>query len=60
MLIDGGAKARVIVDRLVARGVFVRDRTSDPSCRNCFRLTAGVAEHTRAAVDALEAVCAAL
>jgi histidinol-phosphate aminotransferase len=60
VLIDGGAKARVIVDRLVARGVFVRDRTNDPSCRNCFRLTAGVAEHTRAAVDALEAVCAAL
>ena len=44
---------------MIARGVFVRDRTADPSCRNCFRLTAGVVEHTRKAVEALEAVCAA-
>jgi histidinol-phosphate aminotransferase len=60
VLIDGGGKAKAIVDGLIARGVFVRDRTSDPSCPNCFRLTAGVAAHTRAAVEALELVCAAL
>lgn len=59
VLIDGGAQARAIVAALIARGVFVRDRTSDPSCPNCFRLTTGVVEHTRTAVAALEAVCAA-
>ena len=59
VLVDGGARAKAIVAGLQARGVFVRDRTADPSCPNCFRVTAGVVEHTQAAVDALEAVCAA-
>jgi histidinol-phosphate aminotransferase len=57
VLVDGGVRARRIVDGLIARGVLVRDRTSDPSCPNCFRLTAGVVEHTRRAIDALEAAC---
>lgn len=59
VLIDGGARAKDIIAGLAARGVFVRDRTADPSCPNCFRLTAGVVEHTRRAVEALEAACAA-
>jgi histidinol-phosphate aminotransferase len=59
VLIDGGDRVRPIVDGLTARGVFVRDRSSDPSCANCFRLTAGVVEHTERAIAALEAVCAA-
>jgi histidinol-phosphate aminotransferase len=59
VLIDGGDRARPIVEGLTARGVFVRDRSSDPACLNCFRLTAGVVEHTERAIAALEAVCAA-
>jgi len=58
VLIDGAARARELVDGLIARGVLVRDRTNDPYCPNCFRLTTGVVEHTRKAVDALEALCA--
>lgn len=58
VLIDGGDRARDIVNALIARGVFVRDRIDDPSCPNCFRLTAGVVDHTRTALEALEAVCA--
>jgi histidinol-phosphate aminotransferase len=59
VLIDGGDRARALVDGMIARGVFVRDRTKDPSCPNCFRITTGVADHTRKAIEALEAVCAA-
>jgi histidinol-phosphate aminotransferase len=59
VLIDGGARAKEIVAGMIERGVFVRDRTDDPSCRNCFRLTTGVVDHTRKAVEALEAVCGA-
>jgi len=58
VLIDGGDRARAIVDGMMARKVFVRDRTRDPYCPNCFRLTTGVVEHTRAAVTALEELCA--
>lgn len=60
VLIDGGNRARAIIDGMIAKGVFVRDRTGDPSTSTCFRLTTGVAEHTRHAVDTLEALCAHL
>ena len=46
-----------LIDGMIAKGVFVRDRTKDPSCPNCFRLTAGVVAHTRQAVETLEALC---
>ena len=58
VLIDGGDRVRELVDGLIARGVLVRDRSNDPYCPNCFRITAGVVEYTRVAVDALEALCA--
>jgi histidinol-phosphate aminotransferase len=56
-LVDGGTRANEIVAGLIARGVLVRDRTKDPYCPNCFRITAGVVEHTLQAVEALEAIC---
>ncbi len=59
VLIDGGARVKEIVSGMIAQGVFVRDRSADPACANCFRVTAGVLEHTRKAVAALEDVCAA-
>jgi histidinol-phosphate aminotransferase len=58
VLVDGGAHAREIIDGVIARGVLVRDRTHDPHTPNCFRITAGVAEYTHKAIDALEALCA--
>ena len=60
VLIDGGTRARAIIDGMIANGVFVRDRTKDPATPNCFRLTTGVVEHTRKACDTLEALCAKL
>jgi histidinol-phosphate aminotransferase len=60
VLIDGGGHVGAIVDGMIAGGVFVRDRSKDPACPNCFRLTTGVVEHTRHAVETLEAICARL
>jgi len=60
VLIDGGTRARDIIDGMIAKGVFVRDRTKDPATPTCFRLTTGVVEHTRRAVETMEAVCAEL
>ena len=60
VLVDGGTKARQIIDAMIAKGVFVRDRTKDPSTPTCFRITTGVVEHTRTAAATLEAVCARL
>lgn len=60
VLIDGGQRVRPLIDGLIARGVLVRDRTKDPSTPTCFRLTTGVVDHTRRAVEELEALCAKL
>jgi len=60
VLIDGASRARELVDGMIAKGVFVRDRTKDPACPNCFRVTTGVVEHARHAVETLEALCASL
>lgn len=60
VLIDGGPRARQIIDGMIAKGVFVRDRTTDPATPACFRLTTGVVEHTRRAIEALEGLCARL
>ncbi len=60
VLIDGGARARQIIDGMIAKGVFVRDRTKDPVTPTCFRLTTGVVDHTRKATETLEALCARL
>jgi histidinol-phosphate aminotransferase len=57
VLIDGGADVRRLIDGLIARGVLVRDRTKDPSTPTCFRITAGVVDYTRKAVEALEDLC---
>jgi histidinol-phosphate aminotransferase len=56
VLADFGERARAIVDGLAARGVHVRDKSRDPACPGCVRITAGVAEHTRACIQALEEV----
>ncbi len=57
VLVDGGTDTRALVDGMIARGVLVRDRTHDLYCPNCFRITTGVVEHTRKAIEALEMLC---
>ena len=45
-----------VVDALAARRVHVRDRSKDPATPGCIRVTAGLLEHTEAALAALESV----
>jgi histidinol-phosphate aminotransferase len=58
VLVDGGPQARALIDGLIANGILVRDRSREPHCANCFRITAGTVEHTKKAVEVLEALCA--
>jgi histidinol-phosphate aminotransferase len=40
--------------------VLIKDRSSEHGCEGCVRLTAGVVEHTRQALTAMEEIlCAA-
>jgi histidinol-phosphate aminotransferase len=44
------------VAALTARRIHVRDKSSDPTTPGCLRITTGLVEHTRRAIDALETV----
>lgn len=60
VLVRIGDRAAELVAGLAARGIFVRDRTGDPGCDGCVRITAGVVEHTARCVEAMEEIlCAA-
>jgi histidinol-phosphate aminotransferase len=51
-----GAQAGVVLAGLAAREIYVRDKSRDPGCAGCLRITAGVVEHTVACVAAIEEV----
>ena len=59
VLVRVGANATAIVRALAERGILVRDRSDQPGCDGCIRITAGVVEHTQACLAALEAIVAA-
>jgi histidinol-phosphate aminotransferase len=54
VLIRVGPDAPELVRALAARRIFVRDKSDAPGCAGCIRVTAGVLDHTRRALAALE------
>ena len=58
VLVRVGAEAPAIVREVAAHGILIRDRSTQPGCEGCIRITAGVVDHTRAALTALEAALA--
>jgi len=54
MLVDAGDRASSLVEALAARQVFVRDRSHDPGCEGCIRMTTGVVADTTRLISALE------
>ena len=51
-----GEQLTAVVNGLADRGVLIRDRSKDPGCAGCARMTAGVLAHTRQLAAALEEV----
>jgi histidinol-phosphate aminotransferase len=56
VLVYIGAKHREFVHAMSAAGVLVRDRSNDPGCNGCVRITIGTREQMRGAAAALEQV----
>jgi len=54
VLLRLGPDAGAITAALAARGIHIRDKSSAPGCEGCVRITAGVIEHTRVCLAALE------
>jgi histidinol-phosphate aminotransferase len=59
VLVRVGANATALVRALADRGILIRDRSDQPGCDGCIRITAGVVEHTQMCLAALEAIIAA-
>ena len=47
-----------LVEALASRDILVRDRSKDPGCQGCIRITAGLVRHTEIVIEALEGLCA--
>ena len=60
VLIRVGDRATAIVEALRQRRIFVRDRSTEPGCAGCIRITAGVLAHTEQALAALEDILCAV
>jgi histidinol-phosphate aminotransferase len=56
VLADFGTEAGRVIAGLAARQVYVRDRSRDPGCEGCVRITTGIVEHTRTCLEVLEEV----
>jgi histidinol-phosphate aminotransferase len=56
VLVRVGPAHAEFVQTLRALGILVRDRSSDPGCEACVRITVGSTEHTRTLIEALREV----
>lgn len=54
VLIRIGEDASAVCSSLARRGVFIRDKSRQPGCTGCVRITAGLVDDTRVCIDALE------
>jgi histidinol-phosphate aminotransferase len=54
VLVKIGAKHREFVVAMRRQNILVRDRSNDPGCNGCVRITIGTLEHTRCAMKALQ------
>jgi histidinol-phosphate aminotransferase len=60
VLVRTGQHTRRVLDGVLERRIYLRDRSEAPGCAGCIRITAGVVEHTRRVITAIEEVlCAA-
>ena len=60
VLVRTGGDVPALVAAMASRGILVKDRSGEHGCQGCVRITAGIVEHTRKALAALEeSLCAA-
>jgi histidinol-phosphate aminotransferase len=60
VLVHAGDRLPALVKGVAARGIYIRDRSSEPGCAGSLRIATGIVEHTRRCIAAMEEVlCAA-
>jgi histidinol-phosphate aminotransferase len=60
VLVSAGDRTEELVKGAFERGVYLRDRSTEPGCAGCIRIGSGIVEHTRRCIAVMEEVlCAA-
>lgn len=60
VLVRADARLDALLTGIGSRGIFIRDRSSEPGCTGCFRVGTGLVEHTTRFIAAMkEVLCAA-
>jgi histidinol-phosphate aminotransferase len=60
VLVCAGIRTAALVKGAFERGVYIRDRSTEPGCAGCIRIGAGVVSHTRRCIEVMdEVLCAA-
>jgi histidinol-phosphate aminotransferase len=59
VLVCAGDRTEALVKGTFARGIYIRDRSTEPGCAGCIRIGAGIVEHTRRCIAAMEEVLCA-
>ena len=60
VLVNAGDRADALVKGAFERGIYVRDRSTEPGCAGSIRIAAGIVDHTKRCIAAMEEVlCAA-
>ncbi len=59
VLVCAGDRTDTLVKGAFARGVYIRDRSTEPGCAGCIRIGAGIVEHTRRCIAVMEEVLCA-
>jgi histidinol-phosphate aminotransferase len=60
VLVSAGDRLDALVKGAFARGIYIRDRSTEPGCAGCARVGTGVVSHTRQFIAVMEEVlCAA-
>lgn len=60
VLVCAGDRVDALVKGALDRGVYIRNRSTEPGCAGCIRIGAGIVEHTRRAIAVMdEVLCAA-
>jgi histidinol-phosphate aminotransferase len=58
VLVEIGPSAPDVVAAVAARGILIKDRSRQPGCAGCIRITTGIVSHTQLCLTALEDVLA--
>lgn len=56
VLVRAGERTDALVKGALARGIYLRDRSTEPGCAGSLRIATGIVEHTRRAIAAMEEI----